>query len=169
VSFPFSTAPRVARTPADVLDAAGSKVLKTPALLNAELLYLASGRLEPTGELRARLRPWAEIWPRLPLRPLSEEATERIVVAIEHSTAVELELLEAVAVCRAGPQRDDVEARAAAIYATRDARGLFYDHHAALAAAYNDVRLVLERKQANAMQIADAARAALIATLRAAK
>jgi hypothetical protein len=168
----FSTAPAPrARTlaPDNVLADAERILDRGATLEDAPLLYLAAARREPTGQLRARLRPWAEVWPRLPVRPLGEEATELLLRAVELSTSAALELLDASAVCRAGPQRDDVEARAADLAATRDARGLFHDHHAVLAAAHRDVHEGLQRKQANAAQYAEAALSELIVTLRRAK
>ena len=167
MSFPFSIAPR-ARTlaPADVLREAESILDRGPTLADAAVLFLAAARSEPLGQLRAKLRPWAEISPRLPVRPLGEEATERVMVAVGNSTAAELELLAAGAACRAGPQRDDVEARAAVLAARRDARGLFHDHHAVIGAAHDDVHEALQRRQANARQIAEASREELVNLLR---
>lgn len=166
----FSTAPRArALAPTDALAQATEIFDRGATLRDSAVLFLAAGRPEPTGQLRARLRPWAEVWPRLPVRPLGEEATELILRAVELSTSAALELLDASAVCRAGPQRDDVEARAADLAATRDSRGLFHDHHAVLAAAHCDVHEGLQRKQANAAQYAEAALSELIVTLRRAK
>jgi hypothetical protein len=162
----FSTAPRDrARTPADVLSEAERILDRGATLDNSETLYLAAARPEPTAEFRAKLRCWAEIFPRLPVRPLSEEATERILYAAALLTHFELELLKVADILRAGPDAAAVEARAQELAARYASAGSLEVRQLAA----RDTRELLEHRVANAQQHADAAREALIRTLRGAR
>ena len=57
----FSTAPRVARTPDDVLAESERRLDRGDVTLaDAELHFLAANRPEPKGEFRAKVAAWLE-------------------------------------------------------------------------------------------------------------
>jgi hypothetical protein len=158
--------PAAWKSPADVLSEAPRVIASGATLADAATLYLAATRPEARGELGARLAAWAEVWPRLPNRPMSEDRVERIMREIELVTACELDLVAANDTLRLGPDPDRVEERAAHREATRSASGLFASRSEAMTAATAELRKELEARMLAAQQHADGAREALVATLR---
>jgi hypothetical protein len=169
MNFSFSApAPDTATalTPAAVVANVEQILYRGAKITDAGVLFLAANRPEPTGEIRARLRPWAEVWPRLPARPLSEEATELILHAIGEVADRELDVLAARDALRAGPDPIAVEARVKDLRQRHAMSSLSTLEGEIVRLAHRGLREGLEHRVDAVVEHAEGARKALIEALR---